>query len=572
MAGVGGFSENSAGELLDREQTAGEQRCWVRLTRVCNNRCLFCHDSVLHDGSRLPVDQLRAEIHSGRRGGAERLILSGGEPTLHPSFIDLIAYGRTRGYSWIQAVSNGRMFAYPGFVQRCLAAGLDEVTLSLHGHTPALHDRLVGVPGAFAQSLLGLDQLLAAGLVVSVDVVLTALNLPELPELIGFYLERGVREFDLLWLVPFGRAWQDRQRLFIPPDASLEPLRRAMVTARDRGAVVWTNRLPPRMLEGNETLIQDPHKIHDEVRGRRPELQASLDAGQPMPCFDPERCPQCFMEGFCQSLQALQQGLACGRLACLALEPVRGRSLPAGLKIERLRLSTDDPPAAAAWVRALENPPDGVVLELDWGQSPAPKELESPDELDWGRRTRLLRVASRHPGCLEVLLDQLDQPGLALEIVLDAASAEWIARRAERLRRQFDRLSVSLRCFDSLRQTAAEGVEPAAALAPLGDTPIELGDLPHCALAAGRPQTVDPCPLAAVLDATGAIDLQRFTEAYICAGYRVWSAACATCPRRVDCPGMPIQHTRLFGLGRLQPPGTQTALPGADHVDSKPEI
>lgn len=567
MAGVGGPSENSAGELLDREQTAGERRCWVRLTRVCNNRCLFCHDSVLHDGSRSPVDQLEAEIRSGRGAGAERLILSGGEPTLHPSFIDLIAYGRARGYSWIQAVSNGRMFAYPGFVQRCLAAGLDEVTLSLHGHTPALHDRLVGVPGAFAQSLRGLDQLLAAGLVVSVDVVLTALNLPELPELLEFYLERGVREFDLLWLVPFGRAWQDRQRLFVPPATSLEPLRRAMDLARGRGAVVWTNRLPPRLLEGHETLIQDPHKIHDEVRGRRPELQASLDAGQPMLCFDPERCPQCFMEGFCQALQALQQGLARGRLACLELEPEGAQPLPAGLHIEQLRLHSGDPPAAAAWVRSLDNPPDEVVLELDRGRSPCPS--PHPAELDWGRGTRLLRVASRHPGCLEALLDQ---PGPALEIVLDAASADWIARRAERLRRQVDRLSVSLRCFDSLRQTAAEGVEPAAALSPLADAPIGLGDLPHCALAVGRPRALAPCPPAAVLDATGAIDLDRFTEAYIRTGYRVWAAACTACPLRAGCPGMPIQHTRLFGLGRLQPPGAQAGRPVADHVDSKPEI
>jgi hypothetical protein len=70
--------------------------------------------------------------------------------------------------------------------------------------------------------------------------------------------------------------------------------------------VVWTNRLPPHLLEGLEELIQDPHKLHDEVRGRRKELEQSMRSGQDLPCKDPERCPVCFLNEFCSELERLR--------------------------------------------------------------------------------------------------------------------------------------------------------------------------------------------------------------------------------------------------------------------------
>jgi len=41
--------------------------------------------------------------------------------------------------------------------------------------------------------------------------------------------------------------------------------------------VVWTNRFPVEFLEGLEDLIQDPHKMLDEVNGRRFEAELPLN-------------------------------------------------------------------------------------------------------------------------------------------------------------------------------------------------------------------------------------------------------------------------------------------------------
>jgi MoaA/NifB/PqqE/SkfB family radical SAM enzyme len=288
---------------INRERAAHEKRRWVRLTWTCNNRCLFCLDSDVQSGEIRPAAEIRKEILQGIEESCQRLILSGGEPTIHPEFIEFVSLGRDVGYDWIQAVTNGRMFAYRPFAFKAASAGLNEVTFSMHAHTPALHDELVGVEGAFGQSLSGMDNLVAAGVVVNVDIVINAKNAPHLTDIVKYFTKRGIGEFDLLWMVPFGRAWENRKELFPNPTRALPELREAINLAREAGAVVWTNRLPPRLLEGQEEFIQDPHKIHDEVRGRRQEFRRLLDYGEVLRCKDEERCPQCFLHDYCTELE-----------------------------------------------------------------------------------------------------------------------------------------------------------------------------------------------------------------------------------------------------------------------------
>jgi pyruvate-formate lyase-activating enzyme len=285
-----------------KEQAALERRQWVRLTRACNNRCLFCHDVGSHDDSRLVPDQvIRADLERGRAEGATRLILSGGEPTIHPLFLDYIALGRSLGYTWVQCISNGRMFAYPAFARRAVALGLREATFSVHGHTPEMHDHLVGIPGAFEQVLAAIRTLTAIrGFVLSIDVVLNRLNLPHLADMLECFIGLGVREFDLLHLIPFGRAWgEHRDELYYDVREMAPHLKRAFEVRRRHDVVIWTNRLPPEHLEGEEDLIQDPHKLHDEVHGRLALLQACAREGTRLECAG-ERCAHCHLSDFCE--------------------------------------------------------------------------------------------------------------------------------------------------------------------------------------------------------------------------------------------------------------------------------
>ncbi len=139
-----------------REEAASIKKHWIRLTRACNNHCLFCHDKDAQNGTAIPYNKLCRQILKGRQNGATRAVLSGGDPTLHPRLLDIISFAKSAGYGHIQLISNGRMFSYNDFLEKAVVRGLNEVTFSIHGHTRELHDGLTGVPGSFDQALDGL--------------------------------------------------------------------------------------------------------------------------------------------------------------------------------------------------------------------------------------------------------------------------------------------------------------------------------------------------------------------------------------------------------------------------------
>lgn len=293
--------------MSDDASSAQEKRYWLRLTRFCNQRCLFCLDRHAQTGGVLPLASLRRELAQARKQGYRRVVLSGGEPTVHPEFVSIVRMARELGYGHVQTITNGRRMCYPGFLRQAVDAGLGEVTFSLHGNTPELHDRLTRVPGSFVQAVSALRAALATpGLIVSVDVVINRLNLPVLREHLDFCIGLGVREFDLLALVPFGDAWRNQDELYcdFKDPADLAQLHRALSLSRRRDLHIWTNRLRPEFLEGFEGLIQPPNKIYDELRGRRRAFARYLASGKTPSC-EGEACAHCFLRDFCRDLAAL---------------------------------------------------------------------------------------------------------------------------------------------------------------------------------------------------------------------------------------------------------------------------
>ena len=307
---------------ITHEEAAHEQRNWVRLTFDCNDRCVFCLDAHTHDGRIRDREEVKAQILEGRRKGATRLILSGGEPTIHPHFVDFVRLGRLAGYRKIQTVTNGRMFAYPEFLRAALDAGLSEITFSIHGPNAKVHDALVGTKGAFEEEMKGLRGALADGRpVVNLDVCVNRGNVRHLPEMMATFTAMGVREFDLLHVIPFGRAYSEgREVLFYDLEAMRPFLLEAFAYARRPGMHVWLNRFPPQHLEGFEDLIQDPHKLIEEVRGRKEEYALLLGHDIPLDCRAPDRCRHCYLEPLCDRLDEVRAQLAGGRFEVLRVE------------------------------------------------------------------------------------------------------------------------------------------------------------------------------------------------------------------------------------------------------------
>lgn len=206
---------------------------WLRVTRTCNNACSFCSESAALDGVPIPLDELERALDGiesqlgGQRDNVE-IRLSGGEPTLSPHLPAVIASVAQRGLSPV-LVTNGRALAKPGRVAHLVGLGLAGVRVSLHGATPAVHDALVGVPGAFRQTLTALAHTAATRARRTISFVLTRSNAEELPALLELMKRVVCDELELRDVLPT----PDRERfeaLRLPDDVA----RRVLDDARHR--------------------------------------------------------------------------------------------------------------------------------------------------------------------------------------------------------------------------------------------------------------------------------------------------------------------------------------------------
>lgn len=595
-----------AARIAEHEQAAHDQRNWVRLTYRCNDRCVFCLDAHTHDGTDRERAAIKAQILDGRAKGATRLILSGGEPTIHPDYVAFIKLGRRAGYPKIQTVTNGRMFAYPEFLQRCLDAGLGEITFSIHGSNAKIHDALVGTKGAFDQELRGLHNALADGRpIVNIDVCVSRGNVKDLPRILETFTAMGVREFDLLHVIPFGRAYTEgKETLFYDLEAMRPWLLEAFAYARKPDMHVWLNRFPPQHLEGFEDLIQDPYKLGDEVRGRKEEYALLLDEGVPLDCRAPDRCRHCYLEPLCDTLDGVRAQLAGRSFERVRVEPTAEAPVvyggdPASKKRSESRNQVEAEAAASAVVepggaqghaereRAQERKrlpvwsparpvyrPLPEVIEaaggaVVWVVAPGLAEAEAAvrglpaatglelelagyaglaEALDehgrlWGKPLLACHVRE-HEAAQELLALPF---GFEVRLELRRSNEAWLRSRGEAPAR----LALVQPTHERLTQSAEEDLDLPAFFADFGlEVPVE--GVPACIL--GRAPRVPPPTLdGAMLDEGGKLEIFRYARRYIKDRFYTKSLRCKACRYDGECGGLHINHVRAHGYGVMQP-------------------
>lgn len=173
----------------------------LELTAACNNRCAGCSNafSVRERAASAPLSPapLRAEgwhqVLDRIAPHAQRLKLTGGEPTLHPDFRAIVADIEARALDFT-LFTNARWVDSAALVQflgDC--THLTGLLVSLHGATAAAHERFTGAPGSFAETLTNVELALAHGIPIAFSTVLTARNAGELASIVALAERLGVR-------------------------------------------------------------------------------------------------------------------------------------------------------------------------------------------------------------------------------------------------------------------------------------------------------------------------------------------------------------------------------------------
>ena len=229
---------------------------WLEITPDyrCNNRCVGCFSVDDHGPSMTPTEAITALDRAGREGTTS-LWLGGGEPTLRRDLFALATAARSRGFDRIKLQTNGMMLAYAAFVQRCVDAGITEVSFSIKGAIAETHDRLTRTPGCFDLMLAGIERARAAGLTCEGDVLVYASNAGELPRVVDAFAPRGISHFRV-WLLSAAETNDPNVRAEVPRMRDVVPaLSAAHDAARTHGVVIESLHTPACVLPADRREI-----------------------------------------------------------------------------------------------------------------------------------------------------------------------------------------------------------------------------------------------------------------------------------------------------------------------------
>ncbi len=189
------------------------------LTRRCALRCRHCRGSArdeFYEGE-LSTEECRKVIDGIAEYVKPVLILTGGEPMTRPDIYELARHAANTGMRVVMAPC-GHLLT-PETACKLKESGVQCISISIDGSTPAKHDTFRGVEGAYARTMEGLQHAIDAGIQFQVNTTVTKLNVDDLPAILERAIELGAITFDIFFLVPTGRAGALRDLEISPEQA-----------------------------------------------------------------------------------------------------------------------------------------------------------------------------------------------------------------------------------------------------------------------------------------------------------------------------------------------------------------
>ncbi len=121
----------------------------VDLTNRCNLTCPVCFANAnvagyIYEPSLEQVRTMLATLRGERPVDGRVVQFSGGEPTIHPQFFEILSMAREMGFTHIQAATNGIELANIEFARKAKAAGLATLYLQFDGVTDDIYRRVRG--------------------------------------------------------------------------------------------------------------------------------------------------------------------------------------------------------------------------------------------------------------------------------------------------------------------------------------------------------------------------------------------------------------------------------------------
>ncbi len=187
------------------------------LTYQCNLRCLHCYirAKAQQDPNELTTEEalkLAREMVDMR---IPLVILSGGEPLIRKDFWEIVEPMAKAPLPKLSLSTNGTLIT-KDVAFKLKDYNFSYVGISIDSIVPEYHDRFRGVRGAFEATLRGIRNSIEAGLDVGIRTTITKYNVKEVPDIVKWSADQGIKRVSFYLLDTIGRGEEIKEWLPTP--------------------------------------------------------------------------------------------------------------------------------------------------------------------------------------------------------------------------------------------------------------------------------------------------------------------------------------------------------------------
>jgi heme d1 biosynthesis radical SAM protein NirJ len=180
------------------------------ILRKCNLGCKHCYSSSSHKdfSGELSTDEIFEVMDDLKGFRVPVIILSGGEPLLHPDIFKISKRAKDMGF-YVALSSNGTKITEQN-IGEIVSMNYNYVGVSIDG-IGATNDKFRVMEGAYEEALRGIKLCQAEGLKVGLRFTMTQDNAEELPKMLDLMDELDIDKFYLSHLNYAGRGNANRE-------------------------------------------------------------------------------------------------------------------------------------------------------------------------------------------------------------------------------------------------------------------------------------------------------------------------------------------------------------------------
>lgn len=206
----------------------------------CNNHCKHC--MVINSFKELPLTKESAKQIIDQALPSELIDFFGGEPTVFPFVYELMEYASKKEHSFTLA-TNGRIFSIKSHAKRLASLHPHKTRISFYSLDEMLFDDFTQVPGSFKQTVRGIQNLIAVGIVPLIHIIISNINVTKLSEIVTYLHSLGIKVIGFSSLYPYGNVLNNKD-LFIPFREIKQPLNDALTLGKQYGIRMLIERMP----------------------------------------------------------------------------------------------------------------------------------------------------------------------------------------------------------------------------------------------------------------------------------------------------------------------------------------